>query len=166
MWRELAVVALVSSGCSDPQPTATGEGTIEAVIDGDTVIVRIDGRSEHVRLIGVDTPETVSRSKPVGCYGKEASNFTKATLTKGTAVRLERDVEPRDAYNRLLAYVYRSSDGLFVNLALATGGYADALPFAPNITHADRFRAAVDEARVNGRGLWGACPFFGASVTP
>ena len=76
------------------------------------------GRDERVRLIGIDTPETVDPRKPVQCFGKEASDHTKALLPAGTAVRLERDAEARDRYDRLLAYVYRASDGLFVNLEL------------------------------------------------
>jgi micrococcal nuclease len=72
-------------------------------------------------------------------------------------VRLERDVEPRDPYARLLAYVYRASDGLFVNLALAREGFARPLSIAPNTVHAADIGAAADDARAAGRGLWAAC---------
>src|SRR5881392_3119357 len=131
--------------------------TVERVIDGDTVVVRLPGGHERVRLVGIDTPETVDPRKPVQCFGKEASNRTKALLPKGTAVRLERDVEARDHYGRLLAYVYRVADGTFVNLSLAEDGYAQALTIPPNVAYADRFAAAVADARRAGRGLWGAC---------
>jgi micrococcal nuclease len=95
---------------------------------------------------------------PVQCFGPEASTRTKELLPKGTAVRLERDVEARDRYGRLLAYVYRLSDGLFVNLSLATDGYARPLTIAPNVAYADRFAAAANAAARAHRGLWAACP--------
>jgi micrococcal nuclease len=128
------------------------------VVDGDTVVVRIDGADEKVRLLGIDTPETVDPRRPVQCFGKEASRRTKELLPEGAEVRLERDVEPRDAYDRLLAYVYRADDGTFVNLALLEEGFAQTLTITPNVAYADRFAAAAREARDAGRGLWGACP--------
>jgi micrococcal nuclease len=131
--------------------------TVERVVDGDTVIVDLGGRDERVRLIGIDTPETVDPRKPVQCFGKEASNRTKALLPKGTEVRLERDVEARDRFGRLLAYVFRAGDGTFVNLALAEEGYALPLTIPPNVAYADRFAAGAADARREGRGLWGAC---------
>src|SRR2546423_5036043 len=111
--------------------------TVERVIDGDTVVVRLPGGHERVRLVGIDTPETVDPRKPVQCFGKEASNHTKSLLPAGTAVRLERDVEARDRYGRLLAYVYRSRDGLFVNLALAPDGHAPPPTIPPHPASAD-----------------------------
>ena len=89
-------------------PGQPGSATVTRVIDGDTIVVALGGHDERVRLIGIDTPETVSPVKPVQCYGKQASNHTKALLPPGTAVRLVRDVEARDVYGRLLAYVYRA----------------------------------------------------------
>jgi micrococcal nuclease len=114
-----------------------------------------------VRLIGIDTPETKDPDEPVACYGAEATAFTKALLPKGTSVRLERDVEPRDYYGRLLAYVTRASDALFVNLELARRGYADALAISPNLAHDDEIRSSVEQARADDLGLWGACSGFG-----
>lgn len=134
-----------------------GAATVTRVVDGDTVVVDLDGREEKVRLIGIDTPETKSPTKPVQCYGKEASAHTDELLPGGTPVRLERDVEARDTYGRLLAYVYRLSDDRFVNLDLAQGGYADTLRIAPNVTHADELQAAVDAAHRQASGLWGTC---------
>ncbi len=132
-------------------------GAVARVVDGDTVHITVDHATEIVRLIGVDTPETVDERKPVQCYGPEASARTKVLLPPGTAVRLERDGEARDQYGRLLAYVYRASDGLFVNLALVRDGYGSVLLIAPNVTYADRFRDAEATARQQGAGLWGAC---------
>jgi micrococcal nuclease len=130
---------------------------VREVIDGDTLVVHIGGRREHVRLIGIDTPETVDPRRPVQCFGPEASAHTNRLLPPGTPVRLERDTEARDAYDRLLVYVHRSADGLFVNLDLAAGGYADALHIEPNTAHARPIDAAVATARAGSVGLWGSC---------
>lgn len=127
------------------------------VVDGDTLKVRIGEQTEVVRLIGIDTPETVRPDTPVECFGPEASSRSSELLPEGTRVSLVRDVEARDHYGRLLAYVYRALDGLFVNLSLVEQGYATVLTFAPNITHSERFVAAATEAERNGLGLWGAC---------
>lgn len=146
-------------------PTSTTPGAPATVVhldDGDTVDVRIDGRTERIRLIGIDTPETKKPNTPVQCYGPEASAFTASLVPEGTEVRLVRDAEPRDPYGRLLAYVYRASDGLFVNLELARLGYADALSIRPNTAHATEFAEAVGAARAQRLGLWGACPSFGS----
>lgn len=158
----LLMAACRSSAAASVPP---GHGVVDAVVDGDTIVVRVGGHREHVRLLGIDTPETVDPRKPVACFGPQASAATKHLLTPGTAVRLERDTEARDVYGRLLAYVYRESDGLFVNLELAKQGYADVLAISPNLTHADQFRAAVDDARATARGLWAACSAFGVPAT-
>ncbi len=122
--------------------------------------VRVDGREETVRLIGIDTPETVHPTKPVQCFGPEASIFTKSLLPEGTRVRVVRDAEARDAYERLLAYIHvvgESGNDVFVNLELVRLGYARPYPFPPNTTHRDDFTKAAWEARNAGRGLWVAC---------
>jgi micrococcal nuclease len=155
----LAAVAFVVAACATPTSPAKppGRATVEHVVDGDTIDVTIGGRRERVRLIGINTPETVDPRRPVECFGHEASEHTSTLLPAGTEVELVRDVEPRDAYGRLLAYVYRRPDGLFVNLDLAAQGYADLLTFPPNIAHVDEFRAAVASARRASRGLWSRC---------
>ncbi|MGH9156535.1 MAG: thermonuclease family protein [Acidimicrobiales bacterium] len=112
---------------------------------------------ERVRLLGVDTPETKDPRRPVGCFGEKASAFTSALLPVGTRVRLVGDVDQRDRYNRLLAYVYRLPDGLFVNAELVSKGYAQVLTIPPNVAHADQFVSLAAEARAAGRGLWSAC---------
>jgi micrococcal nuclease len=139
---------------------------VTRVVDGDTVIARIDGRTHTVRLIGIDTPETVDERKPVQCFGPEASAQTKAALPAGTPVRLELDAEARDRYGRLLAYVYRASDGWFVNLELARGGFAVPLPIAPNTAHAAAIDAASAAARAEPAGLWRACGGPGVPLDP
>ncbi len=132
-------------------------GVVERVVDGDTIVVDFDGTSESLRLIGIDTPETVKPNSPVECFGPEASAFAKTLLPAGTRVQVVRDVEARDAYDRLLGYVYRAEDGLFVNLEIIGRGYATLLTFPPNVAHVDDFRAAAETARVGNLGLWAGC---------
>jgi endonuclease YncB( thermonuclease family) len=161
----VSAVALACASCgggsSGDPPLGAGEAVVKRVVDGDTIVVHVGTRDERVRLIGIDTPETVDPRKPVQCFGKEASDHTKALLPPGTVVRLERDAEPRDRYDRLLAYVYRTSDGLFVNLELARDGYAQLLTIPPNVTYVDQLRVAVADARHEGRGLWSSCAASG-----
>ena len=126
-------------------------------VDGDTLVVDAGGVEERVRLIGIDTPESVDESRPVMCFGKEASAELERMVPDGTAVRLVRDVEPRDRYGRLLAYVYRAADGTFVNLSLVQRGFADAFPYPPNEQHSRELRRAAAAARDAGAGAWGAC---------
>ncbi|MFP5363147.1 MAG: thermonuclease family protein [Thermoleophilia bacterium] len=131
-------------------------GRVVKVVDGDTIHVQVGGTREKVRYIGVDTPETKHPSKGVECFGEKASDFN-AGLVAGEQVRLVRDVEERDRYGRLLAYVYRVRDGLFVNAELARLGYAQPLSIPPDVRFADRFAQLAREAREQGRGLWSAC---------
>jgi micrococcal nuclease len=148
---------LVAQARDGPTLDAHGDTVVREVIDGDTISVAFGPHTEDVRLIGIDTPETKHPTKPVGCYGPEASAYTAELLPSGTPVDLERDREERDVYGRLLAYVLRRSDGLFVNLELVRGGFAEILTVAPNTAHTRAFTAAAAEARQQGRGLWTAC---------
>jgi micrococcal nuclease len=150
--------ALVDRG-DDPLPR--GSATVVHVIDGDTVDLLVGRRAETARLLGVDTPETVKPGAPVDCFGPEASARTKALLPPGTEVRLTRDVEVRDRFERLLVYVVRAEDDLFVNRALVADGYARTLSIAPNDAHEADLAAAEADAREQGRGLWGRCPTEG-----
>jgi micrococcal nuclease len=122
------------------------------VVDGDTIIVNIDGKKERVRLIGVDTPETKHPKKPVEYFGKEASAFTKR-MVGGKRVRLEYDQQRRDKYGRLLAYVF-VEDGTFLNAEIVKQGYGFAYTRFP-FKYLDDFRDYEREARENSRGLWG-----------
>jgi micrococcal nuclease len=161
------VVAVLLTACgtapAEPLPKAapaTGnlpsgvDVVVRKVVDGDTLEV---SGGERVRLIGIDTPETKDPNRPVGCFGKEASRFTATVVPPGTAVRLVGDAEQRDRYGRLLAYVYRRADGLFVNAELLRGGYAQLLTIPPNIAHTDEFTVIARQAREGSQGLWGAC---------
>ncbi|MBV8979659.1 MAG: thermonuclease family protein [Acidimicrobiia bacterium] len=138
-------------------PSSNGAATVERVVDGDTIIVHVDRRRERVRLIGMDTPESVKPNTPVQCFALEASHRTKSLLPARTSVRLVGDVDQRDQYKRLLAYVYRANDNLFVNLALVRDGYAVPYTFPPNVAHTTEFVSAAAQARDAGRGLWSAC---------
>jgi micrococcal nuclease len=126
------------------------------VIDGDTIVVRIKGQDTRVPLIGVDTPETVHPSKQVEFYGKEAPRFT-TNLLQGESVYLEYDWPKTDRYGRLLAYVYRASEGLFVNAEIIRQGYGHACTQYP-FTYLEEFRAYERAARDARRGLWGEEP--------
>lgn len=161
-----ATAALSVSACSSDRatvPTTSVPTVVEAnasvvrVVDGDTVVVDIGDSRETVRLIGIDTPETVKPDSPVECFGPEASAFTKHLLPEGTAVRVERDVEARDDYGRLLVYLYRADDGTFVNLYLVEQGYATLLTFPPNVAHVEEFVDAAQAAQQANLGLWAGC---------
>jgi micrococcal nuclease len=125
---------------------------VSRVIDGDTIEVRLGGRTVDVRLIGIDTPETVHPTEPVECFGAAASSFTKRQL-EGREVRLEFDVERPDRYGRMLAYVWLA-DQLF-NEVLVDRGFAQVSTYPPNVMYVDRFLEAQRHAREDDRGLWG-----------
>ena len=122
------------------------------VSDGDTFVATVNGRRERIRVIGVDTPESVAPNQPVEPYSKEASDFAKHYLD-GETVRLVGDAEPRDRYGRMLAYVWLE-DGTFWNALLVAEGYAQQLTIPPNVTYERLFRRLVGEARRENRGLW------------
>ena len=148
-WQKL------DGGSSGPS-SSSSRARVVRVVDGDTILVSVGGRDERVRFIGVDTPETVKPNTPVQCFGKKASAYNHGLLD-GRVVRLVTDAEHRDRYGRLLAYVYRADDGLFVNAELVRRGYATTLTIPPNVRYADRFRTLAAAARSAGRGLWSAC---------
>ena len=158
------VLALCTAvcGCSAPERRVSGsraEGEtvrVVRVVDGDTIRVALRSGEEAVRYIGVDTPESVKPDTPVECFAKRASAFNER-LVAGQRVRLVRDVEERDRFGRLLAYVYRARDGLFVNAELVRRGYATVTTFPPNVAHARDFRRLARRARLSGRGLWSEC---------
>ncbi len=171
----VAVAGFCAAGCQQGQ--GSGEGVISIpfgksynyddilvtrVVDGDTL--RLEN-GERVRLIGIDTPEVHESAKlyrdarrtgqdaaVIRKLGKQASNFTRG-LVEGKRVRLEFDVEKRDRYERLLAYVYLK-DGTFVNAEIVKQGYASPYTFPPNVRYADLFVKLNREARENRRGLW------------
>ncbi len=150
------LVAVQRAGDSADAPTAGASRTaaVVRVVDGDTIVVRFGGREERVRYIGVDTPESVRPGTPVQCFAERASAFN-AQLVEGKTVRLDQDVEARDRYGRLLAYVH--AGGVFVNAELVRHGYARPLTVPPNVRYADRFARLASQARERGTGLWSDC---------
>jgi micrococcal nuclease len=155
----LVVVALIvvrpwEGGESGGASTMTGR--VIRAVDGDTLEVALSGgEREDVRLIGVDTPETVKPDTPVQCFGPRASAFTHH-VADGRTVRLEIGVERRDIYGRLLAYARIGSRSL--NSALVRRGLARTLTIPPNDRFAPHFARLQIEAARAGRGLWSACP--------
>lgn len=157
----LLLAAATIGGCeiatSTEEPGDGRTGEVVRIVDGDTIHVLLaDGTKEKVRYIGIDTPESVKPNTPVQCFAKAAS-ARNAELVGGERVRLVTDVEERDRYGRLLAYVFRVRDGEFVNAALVRDGFATQATFPPNVAHEDEFRRLARDARRAGRGLWGAC---------
>ena len=137
-------------------------GTGARVVDGDTAVITVDGAERRVRLLGVDTPETVHPNKPVEFFGPEASAFTKQTLT-GKRVWLEYDKSPQDRYSRHLAYVWTAKPKSIndetmrrdmFNARLLLGGYAKVLIIKPNNRYAKEFAEFEKEARNARRGVW------------
>jgi micrococcal nuclease len=133
---------------------AAASGRVVRAIDGDTIEVAVAGALDDVRLIGVDTPETVKPGTPVQCYGERASHFTHRLL-EGRRVHLVFGVERHDVYGRLLAYVHLGRR--FVNAVLVRRGLARSLTIPPNDRFAPLFRRLALRAARSGRGLWGAC---------
>ncbi len=152
----VAIALLVLRPWEGGRDDGPAEATVPVtrVIDGDTIEARLGGGTEDVRLIGVDTPETVKPGTPVQCFGPQASHFTKHLL-EGRTVRLVFGVERRDVYGRLLAYVHLGRR--FVNAILVRRGLARSLTIPPNDRFAPLFRRLELRAGRAGRGLWGAC---------
>ena len=146
-----------STSTTVPGLPAGDDTAVTRVTDGDSLVV---GEGTRIRLIGIDTPEVESDD----CYSAEATRHLSQLAPVGTRVRLVYDAGRLDVYGRTLAYVYRLSDGLFVNVAQARDGFAHQLTVPPNVAHADDIGKAVGEARTANRGLWSACPT--ATATP
>ena len=162
-----APITSTRQGASAPTTTATTatagmealqpNAVVIRVVDGDTIDVDIDGRRESVRLIGIDTPEKPGGFREAECFGDEATARVEELLAPGEPVYLERDEELYDRFDRVLAYVHRTSDSLFVNHQLVLEGFAEAFRFEPNTFHANLFENAEADARSADRGLWAAC---------
>ena len=140
------------------------------VVDGDTIKISLNGKKESVRLIGIDTPESkanpkakkdAARSrqdvKKIVSLGKAATTFAKSIVKPGDMVTLEQDVEGRDRYGRILAYVYLGS-GEMLNEKVIAAGYASPMTIPPNVRYQERFLVAYRSARAGSLGLWGLAP--------
>lgn len=145
---------------STPNPTSMSapkgmqEVKVDFVVDGDTIKVLINGNIEIIRLIGIDTPETVDPRKPVQCFGREASNKAKEILNN-QIIYLESDPTQgeRDKYQRLLRYVWLGDNTNF-NKLMISEGYAHEYTYAVPYKYQTEFKEAVKEAEESSRGLW------------
>lgn len=181
--RPLLLLLLLASSCAGHrvdlsvqapatlhvEPSGYEEAVVTRAVDGDTIEVEITARVEGpgageaavgesyvVRLLGIDTPESVSPRDPVECFGREASAATAALLV-GATVKLVKDVEERDGFDRLLRYVYVGAE--MANARLVANGYAHAYTYPPNVRHSEVLVELERQAREAARGLWapGAC---------
>ncbi len=147
---------------TSPLPEGLTAATVTRVVDGDTIDVAIAGQEFRLRYIGIDTPETVDPRRPVGCFGREASERNHE-MVDGKTVGLEKDVSETDQFGRLLRYVWL--DGRMVNATLVEEGYALASTYPPDVKYAELFASLQAQAREAGRGLWSACA-EGETATP
>lgn len=168
----LALIVVVLSSCIGGSGKASasdypvmpqgvqGPFTVTKVVDGDTIHVEANGQRLKIRMIGLDTPETVDPRKPVQCFGREASAEAK-TILGGQQVYLETDPsqDTVDKYGRTLAYVWTASGRLF-NLDMIADGYAFEYTYHLPYRYQADFTAAENDARTHERGLWSpdACP--------
>jgi micrococcal nuclease len=156
----LAVAALSATGCRSETQSDSADGAhvsvvpVTGIADGDTIHVLLNGRRERLRLIGLDAPEIAHPDIAAECYGTTSARFTQRSL-EGRHVRLEFDVERRDRFGRLLAYVFHR--GELFNTTLVADGFAIEHSYPPNLAHQEEFQRAEMDARRHLLGLWGAC---------
>ena len=127
-------------------------GSLVSVIDGDTLDVALDGQIERLRLIGIDTPERDE------CYYQEAKEALENFFLDSKLVVYYLGVDPKDKYDRWLAYVY-TNDNLPVNEYLVSLGFADVMTISPNTKNADRYIQLRDQAKEEKLGMWGSCTY-------
>ena len=152
LWLLALLAALTVSAVAPPATARALEGVVVKVVDGDTIHVRLDDdRVEKVRYIGVNTPEVHHPRRGEEPGGREATEVNRR-LVAGRHVRLELDVQSRDRYGRLLAYVWVGDS--MVNAELVSRGYAQVMTVPPNVRYQDRFLKLQRDARAAGRGLW------------
>ncbi len=150
----LLFALLAFFGGGEAQPTSADERVkVLRVIDGDTIVVQLNGVEQTVRYIGIDTPEPYAHEEP-DCYSQEAS-LRNQELVENKIVTLSADYGDKDKYGRLLRYVY--IDDVFVNELLVTEGFAKSMTIKPNTTHASKFIKLETQARENNLGLWSEC---------
>jgi micrococcal nuclease len=140
--------------------TYSGEYTVSRVVDGDTIDIENSQGTIRVRLIGVNTPESVAPNRPDECYGKEASEYVARAILRSTVtLELDTDKPLQDKYGRLLAYV-RKSDGTLLNKEIIEKGYGYEYTYqGEKYIYSQEFKKAESFARENALGLWseGTC---------
>lgn len=142
------------AGCRTSGPLCGATtAVVVRVVDGDTVVLRMGGRRERVRLIGVDAPETWLRHD---CFGPEATRALLRLIPPGSAIRTAPDTAPRDRFGRLLLYLWTPQGG-FVNEALVQEGFARTMTVPPDTSRASVLREAERTAQRTRAGLWRAC---------
>ena len=156
----MSALAYAFSLWNQKTPEPAGEWYIVTrVVDGDTIVMKRDGTTDRVRLLCIDTPETVHPQKPVECFGKEASAYTTNALTD-KRVQLETDASQgmRDSHDRMLAYVYLEDGSLF-NETIVRDGYAYEYTYDDPYKYQNVFKQAQNVAQNNKSGLWasGVC---------
>ena len=144
-----APVAEVESSSYEPETAV-----VERVVDGDTIVVNLNGQEERVRYIGIDTPELAREDRPAEC-GAQAATTANESLVAGNEVTLTRDVSDRDRFDRLLRYVYVGDT--FVQAALVEEGHAIAIKIKPDTKEFDVLDALESDARERAVGQWAAC---------
>ncbi|WP_176555789.1 thermonuclease family protein [Virgibacillus ndiopensis] len=143
---------ILLSACTDN--AATTKATFVRAVDGDTLIVNINGEEQYIRLLLVDTPETKHPDKEVQKYGPEASDFMKQTFSASDSIKIEYGTEKRDKYNRLLAYVYTEDNKMINKLLLENGLARVAYVYPPNDKYVDEFHDIEQQAKEQHIGIW------------
>lgn len=147
----LLLILAAVTWSAEPTADPALEGVVVRVVDGDTIHIRIESRVEKVRYIGINTPELHHPARGEEPGAREATAVNRA-LVGGKQVRLDLDVQERDRYGRLLAYVWAGE--LLVNAELVRRGYAQVMTVPPNVRYQELFLKLQREAREAGRGLW------------
>lgn len=144
---------------SDAGKAIGSSATLVRAVDGDTLVVRVAGTEKRVRVLGIDTPETVRPGAPVDCWGPQASASAKRWASQHRRVKLRRDsaAPDEDRYGRLLRYVDPTGDGRDLSTVQVAGGHATVAAYGQRLSRLSRLRAAERRARRADRGLWGAC---------
>ncbi len=159
-------VRLVVFLCLIPLHLFAQKATVKSIYDGDTFRVTINGTEEKIRLIGIDTPELRDNKRAqkqtelygtdtetILRYGASAKRFVESVLHTGDVVKLEADIQLRDKYKRLLAYVYLP-DGRMLNDLIVSEGFGSIATFPPNVKYQERFLESQQSARAKEKGLW------------
>jgi micrococcal nuclease len=143
------------------KPNGIEKAKVIKVVDGDTIEVS-GGCKDKIRLLYIDTPETVKPNTPVQCYGPEASSFSKKSLKVGSEIFLKSDKESEDRYGRSLRILYKNENEVdnfekSYNYELVSKGYGVAKFYSPNSFYKKEMLAGEQNAKENSLGIWKNC---------